>query len=89
MTFPKQTGDLVGVISTEGDRLQLTLYTRERRRPVAVVVGSSGYVLLALVAVGLAAPSPVAARRLLKHGNRSSVALVGNQPAHRHTKRLR
>ena len=53
--FPKQMGALVGLISAEGDRVQLTLYARERRRPVAVVIGSSGYVLLALVAVGLAA----------------------------------
>ncbi len=89
MTFPKSTGVLLGLISAEGDRVQLTLYAREHRRPVAVVIGSSGYVLLALVAVGLAAPAPITSRRLLKHGDRSSVALVGYQPAHRHAKRLR
>lgn len=88
MTFPKPTGVLLGLISTEGDRVQLTLYARERRRPVAVVIGSSGYVLLALVAVGLAA-APVASGRLRKHGDRSGVTLVGYQPAHRHAKRLR
>lgn len=81
---------VLGVVRTNGEdseRLELELYSMSTRHRVAVVRGSRGYVLLALAAVGLAAP--ITPRGLVKNRHRSGVALVGYQPAHRDTKRFR
>lgn len=80
---------VLGVVQARGERLELRLYARAPTRLLAVVRGSTGYVLLALAAVGLGAPPAVATRGLVKHRHRASSALVREEPANGHTKRLR
>jgi hypothetical protein len=72
---------LCGQIERDGGEWRLTLYEGGVRRPIAVVIGSQAYVELALAAVGLGV--------LPKDGDRRQGSLVGNEPAHRHTERVR
>jgi len=81
---------LCGRVTREGSsEWRLTLYTtsrKRRRRRLAVIIGSTAYIELALVAVGL---SGLSGLPLPKDGHGRQSPLVGSQPAHRNTKRLR
>ena len=68
---------VLGLIRRDGDEWRLAIYDSARKRKLAIVVGSSGYVLRALVAVGLATPVPA----LTKNWNRARVALICGKPA--------
>jgi len=67
---------VLGVIATLDGELTMTLFSRNRRK-VAVVIGSEGYLLRALGAVGLA---PTIAP-LAKHRRRPELPLVRRKPA--------
>lgn len=70
---------LLGVISSHEGELSLRLFS-ERRRLVAVVIGSEAYLHRALVAVGLAS----AIAPLAKDRGRPRVTLIRRKPANGH-----
>ncbi len=79
---------LMGVVRTRAEEvLELRIYSCESRRAVAIVRGSSAYVLLALAAAGLTAP--VTPRGLRKHRDGSDIAFIREQPANGNAKRAR
>ncbi len=69
---------IVGVITGRPDELELTLYVKETRHPLAVVRGSPAYLRRALIAVGL---PPALVPGLGKNGDRPSVAAARRQPS--------
>lgn len=70
---------VLGVVSGCESETTLLVYACATRRPIAVVRGSPSYVLLALVAIGLA--PPVTPRGLRKHRDGTSITLVCDEPA--------
>lgn len=85
-TMGSEGAGVVGVIvRSPSGGLRLTLRSTATRRALAVVDGSEGYLLRALVAVGLPPPL-VASLRKVGHGARLS--LVGSEPRRITTERL-
>jgi len=70
-------GDVQNPEASREDVWSAVLYT-EHRAPVAVIIGSWGYVADGLVAAGLTPPVG-----LPEHRDRGGVTLIGQQPPHR------
>ena len=68
-----------GVIREDGGELELTIYSGNTRKRIAVVVGSETFLLLALAAAVLSPTVP----SLAEYRHRASVALVSGKPANR------
>jgi len=76
---------LLGAIEADAEGLRLTLYSRERGKTVAVVIGSESYLLAALATLGLAPP----VLPLPENRNGPRLAFVRSEPTDRASQNFR